>query len=162
VTYAPMQRGSLYLAAIVGWATRKVLAWRLSNPLDTELCVDALTETIGRYGPPQIMNTDQGSQFTSWSWTGCLRQAGIQISMDGKGRFLDNIFVERFWRSLKYECVYLHAWNGGGDARRGLDEWIDFYNRRRPHTALAGRTPNAVYWQHRTLEQPDQQGRSVA
>ena len=108
------------------------------------------------------MNTDQGSQFTSWAWTNALRQAGVRISMDGKGRFLDNIFVERLWRSLKYECVYLHAWSGGSEARQGIGAWVDFYNQRRPHTALAGRTPGAVNWQHRNLEQPDQQDRSVA
>lgn len=162
VTYIPMQRGFLYLIVIMDWATRKVLTWRLSNTLDAEPCVDALTEAIARLGAPEIMNTDQGSQFTSWAWTNALRQAGVRISMDGKGRFLDNIFVERLWRSLKYECVYLHAWSGGSEARRGIGAWIDFYNQRRPHTALAGRTPDAVYWQHRNLEQPDQQDRSVA
>ena len=162
VTYIPMQRGFLYLTIIMDWATRKVLTWRLSNTLDAEPCVDALTEAIARHGAPEIMNTDQGSQFTSWAWTNALRQAGVRISMDGKGRFLDNIFVERLWRSLKYECVYLHAWSGGSEARRGIGAWVDFYNKRRPHTALAGRTPEAVYWQHRNLEQPDQQDRSVA
>lgn len=162
VTYVPMQRGLLYLVAIMDWATRNVLAWRLSNTLDAEPCIEALTEAIARHGPPEIMNTDQGSQFTAWTWTNTLRHAGVRISMDGKGRFLDNIFVERLWRSLKYECVYLHAWSGGSEARRGIDAWIDFYNQRRPHTALAGRTPDAVYWQNRTLENHDQRTTAVA
>ncbi len=109
VTYIPMRRGFLYLVVIMDWATRKVLAWRLSNTLEADFCVEALNEALDRFGPPDIMNTDQGSQFTSWAWTDRLKQAGVKISMDGKGRFLDNIFVERLCRSLKYECVYLHA-----------------------------------------------------
>ena len=113
ITYLPMRRGFLYLVVIMDWHTRKVLAWRISNTLETDFCLDALTEAITRYGPPEIMNTDQGSQFTSFAWTNRLKQSGIKISMDGKGRFLDNIFVERLWRSLKYECAYLHAWETG-------------------------------------------------
>jgi len=162
VTYIPMRRGFLYLVAIMDWATRKVLAWRLSNTLEADFCVEALEEALARFGPPQIMNTDQGSQFTSFAWTDRLRQAAIRISMDGKGRFLDNIFVERLWRSLKYECVYLHAWSGGSEARTGIDRWIEFYNNRRPHTALGGRTPGAAYWFGRKTEQPDWQTKSVA
>jgi len=128
VTYIPMRRGFLYLVVIMDWATRKVLAWRLSNTLEADFCVEALNEALIRFGVPDIMNTDQGSQFTSWAWTDRLRKAGVKISMDGKGRFLDNIFVERLWRSLKYECVYLYAWNGGREARNGIGKWIEFYN----------------------------------
>ena len=109
ITYLPMRRGFLYLVAIMDWHTRKVLAWRISNTLEADFCVETLNEAIARFGPPEIMNTDQGSQFTSFAWTDRLRRSGVRISMDGKGRFLDNIFVERLWRSLKYECVYLHA-----------------------------------------------------
>ncbi len=162
VTYVPMRRGFLYLVVIMDWATRKILAWRLSNTLEAEFCVEALNEALIRFGPPDIMNTDQGSQFTSWAWTERLRKAGVKISMDGKGRFLDNIFVERLWRSLKYECVYLHAWSGGREARAGVGKWIEFYNQQRPHSALAGRTPYAVYWSRNDQEQPGWQTRFVA
>jgi putative transposase len=162
VTYIPMRRGFLYLVVIMDWATRKVLAWRLSNTQEAGFCVEALNEALIRFGPPDIMNTDQGSQFTSWAWTNRLRKAGVRISMDGKGRFLDNIFVERLWRSLKYECVYLHAWSGGREARAGIGRWIEFYNQRRPHSALGGRTPDAVYWTGNDQEQPDWQTRFVA
>jgi putative transposase len=120
ITYLPMRRGFLYLVAIMDWHTRKVLAWRLSNTMEAEFCVEALTEAIQRFGVPEIMNTDQGSQFTSFAWTDLLRGAGVRISMDGKGRYLDNIFIERLWRTLKYECVYLHAWETGSEARAGL------------------------------------------
>ena len=157
-----MRRGFLYLVVIMDWATRKVLAWRLSNTLEADFCVEALNEALDRFGPPDIMNTDQGSQFTSWAWTDRLKQAGVKISMDGKGRFLDNIFVERLWRSLKYECVYLHAWSGGREARAGIGKWIEFYNRQRPHSALSGRTPYAVYWNRNDQEQPGWQARFVA
>lgn len=135
ITYLPMRRGFLYLVAIMDWHTRKVLAWRISNTLEADFCVEALNEAIHRFGPPDIMNTDQGSQFTSFAWTDRLQRASIRLSMDGKGRFLDNIFVERLWRSLKYECVYLHAWETGSEARAGVRKWMDFYNRRRPHSA---------------------------
>jgi putative transposase len=162
VTYIPMRRGFLYLVAIMDWFTRKVLAWRLSNTLEADFCIEALEEALARFGQPEIMNTDQGSQFTSWAWTDQLRQAGVKISLDGKGRFLDNIFVERLWRSLKYECVYLHAWSGGSEARAGIGWWIEFYNNRRPHTALGGRTPDAAYWFGKETEKPDWQTKSVA
>ena len=145
ITYIPLARGFLYLVAIMDWWSRKVLAWRLSNTMDVQFCVDALEEALGRYGAPEIFNTDQGSQFTSWPWTQRLREAGIRISMDGRGRFLDNIFIERLWRSLKYECVYLHAFSGGGEARGSIGKWIDFYNDRRPHAAHGGATPAGVY-----------------
>ena len=124
ITYLPMRRGFLYLVAIMDWHTRKVLAWRISNTLEADFCVEALNEAIHRFGSPGIMNTDQGSQFTSFVWTDRLRRSTVRISMDGKGRFLDNIFVERLWRSLKYECVYLHAWNTGSEAKAGVGKWI--------------------------------------
>ncbi len=145
ITYIPLAKGFLYLVAIMDWHSRKVLAWRLSNTMDVQFCVDALEEALDRYGSPDIFNTDQGSQFTSWAWINCLKDAGVRISMDGKGRFLDNIFIERLWRSLKYECVYLHAFSGGSDARDGIGRWADFYNHRRPHAAHGGRTPVLVY-----------------
>ena len=145
ITYIPLAKGFLYLVAIMDWHSRKVLSWRLSNTMDVQFCVDALEEALDRYGSPDIFNTDQGSQFTSWAWIHRLKQAGVRISMDGKGRFLDNIFIERLWRSLKYECVYLHAFSGGREARAGIGRWIDFYNHRRPHAAHGGRTPVLVY-----------------
>ena len=113
--------------------------------MDTQFCIDALDEALDRHGRPEIFNTDQGSQFTSWAWTRRLRDAGVRISMDGRGRFLDNIFIERLWRSLKYECIYLHAFTGGREARQGIGSWVTFYNHRRPHTAHGGRTPIDVY-----------------
>ena len=162
ITYLPMRRGFLYLVAIMDWHTRKVLAWRISNTLEADFCVEALNEAIHKFGPPEIMNTDQGSQFTSFAWTDRLRRSGVRISMDGKGRFLDNIFVERLWRSLKYECVYLHAWETGSEAKAGVGKWIDFYNRKRPHSALGGRPPAVVYWLRKEETQPDQQEQRVA
>ncbi|MFN2149189.1 MAG: IS3 family transposase [Anaerolineales bacterium] len=162
ITYLPMRRGFLYLVAIMDWHSRRVLAWRLSNTLEAEFCAEALDEAIARFGPPGIMNTDQGSQFTAFAWTDRLRRAGVRISMDGKGRFLDNIFIERLWRSLKYECVYLHAWETGSQARAGLRTWIDFYNHRRPHAALDGRPPDMIYRTGTTIMQPDQETRRVA
>ena len=128
ITYLPMRRGFLYLVAIMDWFTRKVLAWRISNTLEADFCVEALNEAIHRFGPPEIMNTDQGSQFTSFAWTDRLKRTGTRISMDGKGRCLDNVFIERLWRSLKYECVYLHAWETGSQAKTGIGRWITFYN----------------------------------
>ena len=145
ITYLPIAQGFLYLVAIMDWHTRKVLAWRISNKLEAEFCVDALYEAIHKFGLPQVMNTDQGSQFTSFAWTDRLRRSDVRIYMDGKGRFLDNIFVERLWRPLKYECVYLHAFSGGSEARNGIGQWIDFYNHQRPHSAHGGRTPVLVY-----------------
>ena len=162
ITYLPMRRGFLYLVAIMDWHTRKVLAWRISNTLEADVCVEALNEAIARFGPPEIMNTDQGSQFTSFAWADQLRRSGVRISMDGKGRFLDNIFVERLWRSLKYECVYLHAWETGSEAKAGVGRWIEFYNRKRPHSALGGRPPAVVYWLRKDDNQPDQQEQRVA
>ncbi len=145
ITYIPLARGFLFLVAIMDWASRKVLAWQLSNTMDVQFCIDALEDALARYDAPEIFNTDQGSQFTSWAWTHRLREAGVRISMDGKGRFLDNIFIERLWRSLKYECVYLHAFEGGREARAGIGRWVDFYNHRRPHSAHGGKTPDLIY-----------------
>ena len=145
ITYIPVQRGFLYLVAIMDWATRHVLAWRLSNTMDARFCVEALEEALARYGKPEIFNTDQGSQFTSVDFTGVLRQADVAISMDGRGRCMDNIFIERLWRSLKYEAVYLHELTDGFKAERVIGEWIGFYNTERPHSALGGQTPAEAY-----------------
>ena len=136
MTYIPMRRGFLYLVAIMDWFSRKVLAWRLSNTMDADFCVAALEEAIARHGRPDIFNTDQGSQFTSFAFTTTLKDAGIRISMDGRGRWMDNVFIERLWRSLKYECVFLNAFETGSEARSGIGSWIDYYNRRRPHSSL--------------------------
>ena len=127
------------------WASRHVLAWRLSNTLDAGFCTDALDDALARHGTPEIFNTDQGSQFTGFAFTGRLREAGVRISMDGRGRCMDNIFIERLWRSLKYEAVYLRELADGFEARRVIGEWIDFYNTERPHSALGGRTPAEAY-----------------
>ncbi|MBV8868919.1 MAG: IS3 family transposase [Acetobacteraceae bacterium] len=145
LTYIPMRRGFLYLVAIMDWATRKVLSWRVSNTMEVEFCIEALEEALQRFGRPDIFNTDQGSQFTSPRFTGVLQDAGVRISMDGRGRWMDNVFIERLWRSLKYECVYLHAFEAGSELRAGLSRWIGYYNARRPHSALAGRTPDEAY-----------------
>jgi putative transposase len=145
ITYVPMRRGFLYLVAVMDWATRKVLAWRVSNTMEVEFCLAALEEAMARYGKPGIFNTDQGSQFTSPRFTGMLQAAGVRVSMDGRGRWMDNVFIERLWRSLKYECVYLHAFETGSELRAGLANWIGYYNGRRPHSALDGRTPDEAY-----------------
>ncbi|MGH9893436.1 MAG: IS3 family transposase [bacterium] len=145
VTYIPMRRGFLYLVAIMDWASRKVLAWRLSNTMEADFCVAALEEAVARYGKPDIFNTDQGSQFTSFAFTNTLKHAGIRISMDGRGRWMDNVFIERLWRSLKYECVFLNAFETGSDARFGIGGWISYYNTNRPHSSFGGRTPDEVY-----------------
>ena len=145
ITYIPMRRGFLYLVAVTDWSTRKVLSWRVSNTMDVEFCIDALEEALAGFGRPEIFNTDQGSQFTSPRFTGVLREAGVRISMDGRGRWMDNVFIERFWRSLKYECIYLHAFETGSELRAGLTSWIGYYNARRPHSTLAGRAPDEAY-----------------
>ena len=139
-----MARGFLYLVAIMDWYSRYVLAWRLSNTLEVGFCVDALEEALGK-GKPEIFNTDQGSQFTSAAFTGALLERGIQVSMDGKGRYLDNIIVERLWRSIKYEEVYLKAYKDGTEAKQGIGAYLDFYNPERPHQALGYRTPQETY-----------------
>jgi putative transposase len=145
ITYIPMRRGFLYLVAVMDWFSRRVLAWRLSNTMDADFCIEALHEAMARFGRPAIFNTDQGSQFTSPRFTEVLAEAGVRISMDGRGRWLDNVFIERLWRSLKYECIYLNAFETGSQARAGIGGWITYYNGSRPHTALGGRTPAEVY-----------------
>lgn len=146
VTYIPMQKGFLYLIAVMDWHSRKVLSWRLSNTLGADFCVEALKEALAKYGKPAIFNTDQGSQFTSFSFTQVLKDAEVKISMDSKGRWMDNIMIERLWRSLKYECIYLHAFETGSEARKGIDKWIRRYNEERPHSSLDDRTPHEAYW----------------
>ena len=141
ITYIPMRRGFLYLVAVMDWHTRAVLSWRLSNTMDSGFCVEALTEALSRYGSPEIFNTDQGSQFTSEAFTKALSDAGVRISMDGKGRWMDNVFIERLWRSLKYECVYLREFETGHDAQREIGTWLEYYNTARPHSSLADKTP---------------------
>ncbi len=146
ITYIPMARGFCYLVAIMDWASRKVLAWRLSNTLDSSFCTEALEEAIEKYGIPDIFNTDQGSQFTSDAFIGILERNGIDISMDGKGRWRDNVFIERLWWSVKYQDVYLKSYGSIAEARQGLREYFEFYNHRRRHQSLDRRTPNDVYW----------------
>ena len=155
ITYIPVQRGFLYLVAIMDWATRHVLTWRLSNTMDASFCVDALNEALARYGKPEIFNTDQGSQFTSFDFTGVLKAAEITISMDGRGRCMDNTFIERLWRSLKYEAGYLHELTDGFKAERVIAEWIDFYNTERPHSALGDQTPAEAYGANRPVDMMD-------
>jgi len=145
VTYIPMAKGFLYLVVIMDWVSRAVLAWRLSNTLGAEFCVEALEEALARYGRPEIFNTDQGSQFTSDEFTSTLKRHGVMISMDGKGRYMDNIFVERLWRSLKYEEVYLNAYATVAEAKTGIGAWLSFYNDERPHQSLGYRTPRQIY-----------------
>jgi len=155
ITYIPVQRGFLYLVAVMDWATRHVLTWRLSNTMDARFCIEALNEALARYGKPEIFNTDQGSQFTSADFTNVLKDAGVAISMDGRGRCMDNIFIERLWRSLKYEAVYLHELTNGFRAEQVIREWIDFYNGDRPHSALGGRTPAEAYGAGRPVDMMD-------
>ena len=146
ICYIPMAKGFMYLVAIMDWHTRRVLSWRVSNTLDSEFCVEALEEALERFGPPEIFNTDQGAQFTSEAFTGVLKAHDIAISMDGKGRWVDNVFVERLWRSVKYEDVYLRAYETPTALRAGLTHYFAFYNARRRHSALDRRTPDAVYF----------------
>jgi putative transposase len=145
ITYIPMALGFLYLVAIIDWATRAVLAWRLSNTMDTGFCIAALDEALARHGTPKIFNTDQGAQFTSAAFTGRLEAAGIAISMDGRGRFMDNIFIERLWRSIKYEEIHLKAYADGHEARDGIGTWMNFYNHRRPHQAMNNQFPMTAW-----------------
>ena len=140
-----MARGFVYLTAVMDWCSRKVLAWRVSITMDTAFCVEAVEEALGRYGTPEIFNTDQGSQFTSEAFTGLLDDNGIQISMDGKGSWRDNVFIERLWRSVKYEEVYLKAYESVSGARAGIGEYFEFYNARRPHSSLGRMTPDQFY-----------------
>ena len=152
ISYIPMARGFVYLAAVIDWHSRRVLAWRLSISMDTAFCTEAVEEAIAKYGKPEIFNTDQGSQFTSSAFTGLLLEHGIRISMDGKGCWRDNVFIERVWRSIKYEEVYLHAYEAVSAAREGIGRYINFYNTRRPHSSLQARTPDVVYFA--SLHQP--------
>jgi putative transposase len=146
ITYLPMAHGFMYLVAILDVASRKVLAFRLSNTLTADFCVEALEEALAKFGRPEIFNTDQGSQFTGDDWTQALKDAGVAISMDGKGRWIDNVFIERLWRSVKYEEVYLHAYTNGIKARAGLTRYFSFYNARRSHQSLNYRTPDGLYF----------------
>ena len=146
ITYIPMAQGFMYLVAILDWHSRRVLSWRLSNTLDTDFCVEALEEALRRYGPPEIFNTDQGAQFTATAFTDVLKRHHVQISMDGKGRWVDNVFVERLWRSMKYEDIYLKAYETPVALRAGLDRYFRFYNTQRGHAALDRQTPDEVYF----------------
>jgi putative transposase len=152
ITYIPMRKGFVYLVAIMDWYSRKVLSWRISNTLDTGFCVAALRDALHNHGTPEIFNTDQGCQFTSEAFTQVLKDAHIKISMDGKGRWVDNVFIERLWRSLKYEEVYLNAYDTIPHARNQIGNWIQFYNHRRKHQALEKQTPNTVYYENLNAE----------
>lgn len=146
ISYIPMRHGFMYLVAIMDWATRRILSWRLSNTLTTDFCIEALEEAITRYGTPEIFNSDQGAQFTDENFIGLLKKHGIEISMDGRGCWRDNVFIERFWRSIKYEEIYLRAYADGREAAAGIDAYITLYNGYRPHSSLDGRTPDAAYF----------------
>jgi putative transposase len=146
ISYIPMARGFVYLAAVIDWFSRRVLSWKLSITMDVSFCLETLDEALGKYGKPEIFNTDQGSQFTSVAFTDRLKQKGIRISMDGKGRWADNVFVERFWRSIKYEEVYLHAYESVSAARSGIGRYVEFFNQQRPHSSLNRQTPDQVYF----------------
>ena len=146
ITYIPMSRGFMYLVAVMDWHSRKVLSWRISNTLDAEFCVEALSEALAIYGPPEIFNTDQGAQFTSLAFTGKLKSHGVQISMDGRGRVQDNIFIERLWWTVKYQYLYLRSFDNGSQLRHGLTRWFRFYNQERSHQSLDDRTPDEVYF----------------
>lgn len=145
ITYIPVRKGFLYLVAIKDWYSRKVLSWRLSNSMDCSFCIEALEEAIYNYGTPEIFNSDQGSQYTSIEFTEVLKNYNIKISMDGKGRWIDNVFIERLWKSLKYECVYLQEFVSYIDAKKSIGDWLNFYNNVRPHSVFNGQTPNEVY-----------------
>jgi putative transposase len=145
LTYIPLAHGFVYVVAIMDWHTRHVLSWRLSTTQDTQCCLEALEEAMERHGKPLIFNTDQGSQFTSSAWTGALQKAGIRISMDGKGNWTDNVFIERLWRSMKYECVYLNAFDSIREAQDAIGYWMRYYNEERPHSTFGDQTPSEVY-----------------
>jgi len=145
ITYIPMQRGFLYLVAIMDWHSRKVLSWRLSNSMDAGFCIEALKEALAKHGAPEIFNTDQGSQFTSGDWIDVLTEAKVKISMDGKGAWRDNRMIERLWRSLKYECIYLHAFESGSETNAGIRRWLTYYNSERPHSTHGILTPDEAY-----------------
>jgi putative transposase len=145
ITYIPMRRGFLYLFAVMDWSARRILTWRLSNTLTADFCIEAVEEAIALYGTPEIFNVDQGSQFTGVEFVDLLKRHAIRISMDGKGAWRDNVFIERFWKTLKYKEVYLHAYDSGSDARAGLARFMHYYNHQRPHSSLGGRTPDMAY-----------------
>jgi putative transposase len=151
ITYIPMARGFVYLAAVIDWFTRRVLSWRVSITMEADFCIEAVEEAIARHGKPEIFNTDQGSQFTSAAFTGLLQDNAIAISMDGKGSWRDNVFVERLWRSVKYEEVYLRAYDSVAHARASLGRYLNFYNAKRPHSSLGARTPDQAYFDHPPL-----------
>ena len=146
ISYVPMKRGFVYLIAVIDWYSRRVLSWRLSNTMDVSFCLEALDEALSKHGKPEIFNTDQGSQFTSVAFTDRLKSADIKISMDGKGRWCDNVYVERFWRTIKYDEIYLHAYESVSEARNGIAKFIRFYNEVRPHSSLQAKTPDQVYF----------------
>ena len=146
ITYIPMARGFVYLVAVVDWYTRRTLAWKISVTMDTHFCLEAVEEAILRYGTPEIMNTDQGSQFTSQAFTGLMKENEVRISMDGKGSWRDNVFIERLWRSVKYEDIYLRAYDSVSEVKAGLNQYFNFYNSLRPHSSLDGKTPDQVYF----------------
>jgi putative transposase len=148
ITYIPMARGFVYLAAVVDWFSRRVLAWRVSITMEVEFCLEAVEEALAKHGRPEIFNTDQGSQFTSVDFTGLLLDNAIAISMDGRGAWRDNVFVERLWRSVKHEEVYLRAYDSVGEARASIGRYLDFYNGKRPHSSLDARTPDRAYFEH--------------
>ena len=153
ITYVPMEKGFGYLVAIMDWHSRKVLSWRLSNTLNADFCIQALEAAIQDYGCPEIFNTDQGAQFTAEAWIGILKNHDIQISMDGKGRYHDNIFIERLWRTVKYELLYTRAFSNLKEVRQNLTQWFDWYNQERFHRNLDNQTPNEVYWQYTAIHQ---------
>jgi putative transposase len=157
ITYLPVLKGHFYLVAMMDWFSRKVLSWRISNTLDVMFCVEALQEAMTRYGTPEIFNSDQGSQFTANAFTGCLKTAGVQIRMDGRGRCHDNIFIERLWRSLKYELIYLMAFEDGIHLNREVRKWFNWYNEVRPHQTLDYRTPELLYWEKRLKSRSHEQ-----
>ena len=151
ITYIPMAKGFVYLAVVLDWFSRRVLSWRLSITMEASFCIEALQEALARHGRPEIFNTDQGSQFTGAAFTGVLAEKAIRISMDGKGAWRDNVFVERLWRTIKYEEVYLYAYESVGAARAGIGRYLDLYNRRRPHSSLDGMTPDRAYFGHESM-----------
>jgi putative transposase len=146
ITYVPMDRGFMYLVAVMDWYSRKILSWRVSNTMESDFCVEALKEALGRYGCPEIFNTDQGAQFTSKDFVNTLLDSGVAVSMDGRGRCQDNIFIERLWWTIKYQYLYLHSFDNGAALRRGLTSWLNIYNRDRGHSALDDKTPDEVYY----------------
>jgi putative transposase len=151
ITYIPMARGFVYLAVVLDWFSRRVLSWRLSITMEASFCVETLEEALAKHGKPEIINTDQGSQFTCAAFTGALAKLAIRISMDGKGAWRDNVFVERLWRTVKYEEVYLRAYDSVSDARASIGRYLDLYNRRRPHSSLDGRTPDQAYFAEESM-----------